>query len=650
MNRTPVLTLVVLITGDVDRLASDAKQLLFDLRYYAERDALTTRIALVIDGPQWRQKLNDGELAIDGARVTTLDDATSHPGRMLNAVLDDIHGEWLALMGVGSEVSTWYSNLVAWHDTLAATTATMVVGYRSVSEGRAAANESYLVHQDDGFSSDYPHAWLQMLDLVPMGNTMLRRDFLRCMGGFSEAPTLQRMWWWEFCLRASRHHQIESIPMQPVPGPNWHRYAFDIELAAPVATNLAALMRLDGEPGRTLPAREDEFTHPPDGATCSVLALRAKSPSWRALPTAMQDALHARLVERGRPLDIAVIGGVNEPAHNQLCFFNYFSLMRDWGALNWRVILDERATAEDIAQSDLVIFSRVRSDNGVALMDACVERGIRTIYMQDDNWFWLGREWAEYAPIFSPGAAPFENFLTLVRRADVTLTYRAPLAEDLRPYAKRVITLPTNVDLLTFAAARLESGGTTTTPSARRLRIGYVGSLRKNMLAFSALVKVMQQRDDVDLFVMSNILPPEFEALPAARVRFEPYRFNYAAYAATVVAAAPDVLVAPVGRTRFEASKCPNKYLEISAVGAAGVYSRAEPYTTYVVEGETGLFADDNVDSWVAAIERLLSDAALRARMVEAAQRHVAAEFDTVAVLPQFVEMLLDAIDGTVPA
>ncbi len=631
------MALVVLITGDFGRLLTQAKQLLFDLRYYAERNDGAIDMMLAIDGPQWRAQLTDEELNIPGGRTVVLPAATDHPGKLINATIDLFSAEWVAVLGIGSEVSTWYSNLPAWREALAATTTDAIAGYRSVSEGRSAANESYLVHQNDQFSSDYPHAWLQMLDLVPMCNTFVRRALLREVGGFSEAAVMQRMWWWEFCLRVSRTRKIASVAMQPVPGSNWHRYPFANEQALPVPRALPLLMHVGADVKRITPAREDEIDVPPRQQMRSAAALEALSPAWRNLPVKTQQRLHGALVARGRPLEVVVVGGVNEPAHNQLCFFNYFALMRDWGALNWRAVLDERATESDILGADLVIFSRVRNDAGVALMAACQRHHVATLYMLDDNWFWLGREWDEYAPIFSPGAAPYENFLKLVAAADVTLTYREPLAEDLAPHAKRVITLPTNVDLSTFCGSAARS-------ASRRQKIGYVGSLRKNMVAFDALVEIIRSREDVDLFVMSNALPEEFSALPKSRVHFEPYQFNYAAYAATVVAAAPDVLVAPVGKTRFEASKCPNKYLEISAAGAVGVYSRAEPYTTYIEDGVTGLFADDSVASWVAAMTELLDDPVRRRTIAEQARRHVATEFDTRAVLPAFVEMLLDAV------
>ncbi|MFM8896304.1 MAG: hypothetical protein ACKOE2_13280, partial [Actinomycetales bacterium] len=275
---------------------------------------------------------------------------------------------------------TWYANLAAWLDILVSMPADAVSGYRSASDGRSAANESYLVHQNDQFSSDYPHAWLQMLDLVPMSNTMTRREVIRQVGGFTEAESLQRMWWWEFCLRVSRSRKIESIQLQPVPGPNWHQFSFSTLQAAPPEISLQKLMQLEAEARRMTPAREDELNNLA-GGIASLSALQAKSPSWRILPTLLQQSFHRFVAERGRPLEIMVVGGVNEPAHNQLCFFNYFAQMRSWRVLNWRAVLDERATAEDLEGCDLVIFSRVRSANGVALMRECTGRRIRTMYM-----------------------------------------------------------------------------------------------------------------------------------------------------------------------------------------------------------------------------------------------------------------------------
>ncbi len=633
----PSLTTIVLLVGDVATLGGSAATTLIGLRYFSERDTANGQIIVVVDGPEWRDWLDAKvDLTSTIARATFLHlPVTTHlPGMMVNRALDLVATEHFGIVTIGCEVSTWYANHRDLTNGVRENGASIAAGYRGPGETRSSGNESFLVHQDDPFSSAYPHAWLQMLDLVPMSNCVISLTLIRTLGRFSEAPALQRMWWWEFTLRAARQHDILSLPLQPVAATSWHHFDFAKLLGEPVDANLRTMMRLGGERGRCLPLRQDEQqkTAPADDAVNQI-----QSAAWRLLPDTLRTRLLKLVWQKKRPLNIVVLGGVNEPAHNQLCFFNYFALMRDWNVLTWRCILDERATFDDISGCDLVIFSRVRSDNGVAMIEACAERQIRTLYMLDDNWFWLGREWNDYADIFAPGKPPYENFIRCVKCADTTLTYSAPLAEDLKLFARRLVTLPTNVDLDMFPArnAPIAEGNTV---------IGYVGSLRKNMIAFDALVDLATRRADVTIFVMSNALPAEFSTLPPGRVKFAPYQFNYEAYAARVTSARPDILVAPVGHTRFEASKCPNKFLEISACGAVGVYSRTEPYLSHVVEHQTGVFADDNIAAWSTAIEKLIDEPGARQQIARQARAHVAAHYATPAVLSQFVEMLLTAL------
>jgi len=638
MNNAPqASTLIALIVGDETKYASDANALLVALNYFIERDITKAPVIIVIDGPQWFALLESQLNTIKQVCVIVMPQTTDHPGKLANAALVKVNTIALGFVTLGSEISTRYANRDALLSPLLAplstSHATMVAGYRSAGDGRAAAHQSYLVHQDDQFSSAYPHAWLQMLDLVPMTNTMVTTTLCRQLGGFTEVSAMQRMWWWEFCLRASRYTQIDSLPLQPVPTIGWHHMAFTHEMSAPADDNLRVMMRVFSEPHRQLPLRDDEFSIT---TLASYVGNNVKAPYWRALSSTFRDSLLQKVTLLKRPIRIAVLGGMNEPAHNQLCFFNYFSLMRDWNVVTWRSLFDERATFADLADVDLVIFSRTRTAHGAMLMRECAMKNIRTLYMLDDNWFWLGREWDEYADIFTPGKPPYEHFLDCVRHADTTLTYSAPLAEDLRPHAKSLAVLPTNVNLSLFPSRAATQKRITT--------IGYVGSLRKNMMAFDALVDIASKRDDVHLFIMSNSLPPEFAGVDPKRIRFEPYQFNYEGYAATVSRAAPTILVAPVGRSRFEESKCPNKFLEITACGAVGVYTRAEPYSSHVVEGETGLFADDNVASWTNAINQLIDSPHFCQQMSRQAYQQVRRHYSTEAVLPKFVEMLVKAL------
>ena len=80
------------------------------------------------------------------------------------------------------------------------------------------------------------------------------------------------------------------------------------------------------------------------------------------------------------------------------------------------------------------------------MLDYCQRQSIPTLYMIDDNWFSVGKDWPDlYASIFAPGLPEFEMFLTCLRTCDAVMVFSNVLAEDVRPYANQVMCLPANV-------------------------------------------------------------------------------------------------------------------------------------------------------------------------------------------------------------
>jgi hypothetical protein len=59
--------------------------------------------------------------------------------------------------------------------------------------------------------------------------------------------------------------------------------------------------------------------------------------------------------------------------------------------------------------------------------------------------------------------------------------------------------------------------------------------------------------------------------------------------------------------------------LDITRLGAAGIYSKVTPFAEKIIHGKSGLLCDNAQDRWVAAIVRLLNDRALRTSLYTAA-------------------------------
>jgi glycosyltransferase involved in cell wall biosynthesis len=366
-----------------------------------------------------------------------------------------------------------------------------------------------------------------------------------------------------------------------------------------------------------------------------ALELTRSLEQWDIIVPDLQRTAH---LAKPWPLKILVLGGIFEPHHNELCFFNCFERLRGKGYITWRTALYEYCTAGDLRQYDLVIFSRPRDPNCRVLMDACAS-GIPSIVMIDDNWMALGADNERYRPLFGPGQPQMETFLDCVRRADVTLVYNSVLAEDIAPFARRVVKLSPHVDSRFYEQ---EASGEKV-PNGRMLA-GFSGSERPETGAFRGLARFANNHSDVDVLFMGAQLPPELKSVDQTRLHWKPYQMNYPDYTRSITRLRPDILLAPLDDCRASASKAPNKFLEISVLGAAGIYSRVRPYTEYVKDEQTGLLVGSDEQSWADALERLYHDVRLRKSIASAAHQQVLEEYSVERVIPQLLSLFETAV------
>ncbi|UBU47512.1 glycosyltransferase [Cobetia amphilecti] len=77
--------------------------------------------------------------------------------------------------------------------------------------------------------------------------------------------------------------------------------------------------------------------------------------------------------------------------------------------------------------------------------------------------------------------------------------------------------------------------------------------------------------------------------------------------------------LAPLLETPFNRGKSWIKFLDITAMGGVGIYSRRAPYTDIVEHGVDGLLVGDDPADWQAALEQLLADPVATQTMAERA-------------------------------
>lgn len=328
---------------------------------------------------------------------------------------------------------------------------------------------------------------------------------------------------------------------------------------------------------------------------------------------------------------ITVLGGYWEYHHNQICFFNYFEKLFGQGFCSYKVGFDNEVDEYFLKESDLVIFTRCRSENSLKLIEYCKKNKVPTIYMIDDNWISIGRDYPDvYGNLFVTGNPNYDNFIKAISLCDETWCYNEILEEDVKNYAKKTFKFKLNVDTDMYKPLKPKCND--------EIVIGYAGSLRSNNEAFEAMVKIAKKYKNVKLVVIGMISNEQgklFEEIDCDIIEFMPY----IRYSKMISNISPDILLAPLEDNRTSNSKCFNKYIESAVIKSIGIYSKVKPYTDIVEDGKNGFFVRDNsVDSWIEKLEIAINDIENLRRMQKNAYEHVEYNYSTRVLLHEFLE------------
>jgi len=134
------------------------------------------------------------------------------------------------------------------------------------------------------------------------------------------------------------------------------------------------------------------------------------------------------------------------------------------------------------------------------------------------------------------------------------------------------------------------------------------------------LEKIIARYGEKIRFRFWGIRPPEVLLRNPATAWDETDELDYQRFAAYFVDQECDIFIAPLRDNRFNWTKSSIKYLEYSALGIPGVYSRLPAYEAAVRHGITGYLAGDNKE-WEIYLCRLIESPSLRAKLGQAAQQ-----------------------------
>lgn len=278
------------------------------------------------------------------------------------------------------------------------------------------------------------------------------------------------------------------------------------------------------------------------------------------------------------------------------------------------VVIVERMWQPDTVTTDAVetLIARIRKERA------------RLLYTLDDDLLDL-RPWSA---LYTPLSATQRSVVRLLaREADGVIVSTDSLRERMLRLNPRVAVLPNQVDETLFRLAQplpVRDGG-------EPLTIGFMGTFSHEgdlMMILEALRSVLRRRAQrVRLQLVGAVgdaaLLGAFEGLHV-EVLNENRPIEYPRFVDWMASSLRwDLALAPLEDTPFTRCKSDLKFLDYSALGIPGIYSRVPSYAATVRHLETGWLADSSPDAWREALERMLDDASLRHAMAQRARECV---------------------------
>lgn len=293
------------------------------------------------------------------------------------------------------------------------------------------------------------------------------------------------------------------------------------------------------------------------------------------------------------------------------------------GAIDLDLTAHFATRRRQIEGADVLVMSHTIDPAHAWILDCARQSGTPLVYDIDENLL----EPPDDVPGLQFHRAPGRQAAVrqALAQAAVVRTYAPALQRYLRAYNANVVRTEGPIDWRLVPADA---------PPRRsdRVRIVYATSRQGQDTIGAMIVDPLRKMLDAHAHVDVTIWGPRFAALDGhPRVEHRAFIREYDRYFGEFARAGFDIGLAPMPGDAFYQSKTATKFREYAACRIAGIYADVEIYRDCVTDGETGLVVNHSGgpcppvalrdEAWIAAMERLIRDAPLRARIRAQAER-----------------------------
>ena len=228
-----------------------------------------------------------------------------------------------------------------------------------------------------------------------------------------------------------------------------------------------------------------------------------------------------------------------------------------------------------------------------------------------------------------------QRFKATIQMADTVIAGNQYLADIAKPWAKRLVILPTPVDLHRYHPKPCHPD------SGNLLTIGWIGT-RGNLKYLEDLTPVLQQLTNLYPDLQIKVVCDAPPSMPGVSVTYQPWSLEDEVQSLQSF----DIGVMPLRDNPWTHGKCGYKILQYMAAGVPSVTSPVGFNKTLIHEGQNGFLAN-TPEEWFEKLSQLIMDPALRNRIGKNGRTTVEQEYSLDLCESRFRQILESTLSSS---
>ena len=255
---------------------------------------------------------------------------------------------------------------------------------------------------------------------------------------------------------------------------------------------------------------------------------------------------------------------------------------------------DARSASRELRNASALFLARATSAEAAALASEARDLGLPVIYDIDD-YLWKLPDYVSRRDLAGGVDA-------VLAHATLLLTPSETLRDFVRERfpALPAVIVPNSADILADRSAVRRVRAVLANSDFFRLRDmknEFFEAIRDGARAAGAIL---------ELYYLSNDAPEKHTDDPSLQVIWCGVR-SYSSYRRLLESISPEIAFVPLPDDHFSRYKSVIKFAEFGRHRIAAIYSRVEPYASFVRAGEDGWLSENTPSSWKAAVAQVLS-------------------------------------------